>query len=202
LLRTISNPELYKIDEVSEETTIQSLKFTRSLSELKLINIIIQSSQEDIFTCTKFQNTCKNHSASSNQSFEHDDHEDKQASSLTLQNCLNDDETKLKHTTSEPLIKSNDDNDNNNDNDDDDDVWCNPEDENNLENRVKFDQERIEQIRKMLGDKTLQMILEALEKNETDIESLKNLIPEDKHDLFDSDFLLILTMINTRSIRN
>ncbi|CAF3325181.1 unnamed protein product [Rotaria sp. Silwood1] len=203
LLRTISNPELHTIDEVPEEITIQSFKFTRSLSDLNATNTIIESSQEDIFTCTKFQHTKKSNSIPSNQSFEHDDHEDKQILSLTLKNCLNDDEIKLKHTTSEPVIKSNNDNDNNDDDDDDDDdddVWCNPEDENNLENRVKFDQERIEQIRQILGNEILQMILEAFEQNETDIESLKKLIPEDKHYLFDSDFLLILTMINTRSI--
>ena len=55
------------------------------------------------------------------------------------------------------MITCNDDNNN-----DDDDVWCNPEDEVNLENRVKFDQERIEELRDILGNETLQMILKAL----------------------------------------
>ncbi|CAF0887007.1 unnamed protein product [Rotaria sordida] len=193
LLRTISNPELHTIDEVPEEITIQSFKFTRSLSELNTTNTIIESSQEDIFTCIKFQKISKSNSISSNKSFEHDD---KQILSLTSQNCLHNNETKLKHITSEPVIKSND------DDDDDDDVWCNPEDESNLENCVKFDQQRIEQIREILGNEVLKRVLEAFEKNETDIESLKKLIPEDKHYLFNSDFLLILTMINTRSIIN
>jgi len=54
-------------------------------------------------------------------------------------------------------LKSND------DNDDDDDVWCNPEDEDNLEHRVKIDQERIEQLREILGDEILQKIFETFE---------------------------------------
>lgn len=55
-------------------------------------------------------------------------------------------------------MKPNDDNDN-----DDDDVWCNPEDEDNLEHCVKIEQERLEQIREILGNETLQMICEAFE---------------------------------------
>ena len=44
--------------------------------------------------------------------------------------------------------------------DDDDDVWCNPEDEDNLKHCVQIDQERIEQLREILGQETLQMILD------------------------------------------
>ncbi len=51
----------------------------------------------------------------------------------------------------------------NDDNDDDDDVWCNPEDEDNLEYRVKIDQERIEQLQEILGDEILQKIFETFE---------------------------------------
>ncbi len=53
-------------------------------------------------------------------------------------------------------MKVNDDN-----NDDDDDVWCNQEDEDNLEHYVKIDQERIEQLRKIFSNEILQRILDA-----------------------------------------
>jgi hypothetical protein len=46
-------------------------------------------------------------------------------------------------------------------NDDDDDVWCNQEDEDNLEHYVKIDQERIEQLRKIFSNEILQQILDA-----------------------------------------
>ncbi len=61
-------------------------------------------------------------------------------------------------------MKSNDDNEN-----DDDDVWCNPEDEDNLEHCVKIDHERIEQIREILGNEILQRILETFEVKKTTI---------------------------------
>ena len=67
---------------------------------------------------------------------------------------MNDDENNLKHSTSESMLSPND---------DDDDVWCNPEDEVNLEHRIKYDQERIDELREILGNETLQKILEALE---------------------------------------
>jgi hypothetical protein len=84
--------------------------------------------------------------------------------SLALQSCLvDDDEPKLKHSASAPVIKKNNsqksliDDDN-----DDDDMWCNPEDEDNLEYRVKLDQEKEDQLREILGDETLEIVREAL----------------------------------------
>jgi hypothetical protein len=73
--------------------------------------------------------------------------------SLVLQSCLNE--------PSESVMNTND------DDDDDNDVWCNQQDEDNLEHRVKFDHEREEELRKMLGDETLQIIREALKVKET-----------------------------------
>lgn len=64
-------------------------------------------------------------------------------------------ETNLKHCNSEPDLHTNDLDDN-----DDDDVWCNPEDEDNLEHCVKIDQERIEQLRQLFGHDTIQKILD------------------------------------------
>ncbi|CAF3443277.1 unnamed protein product [Rotaria socialis] len=189
-LRTISNPELHTIDELPEESTIESLKATRSLSELNITNTIIESTQKYLFSCINMRSTSDSNLASNNTNFEHDDNDDKQI--LTSQNGLHDVEKKLRHTTSESDMKSNGDND-------DDDVWCNPEDENNLEYRIKADQERVEQLKEILGDEILRKILAALKKNENDIDALKNILPENKHYLLDSDVLLILTMINTRS---
>ncbi len=150
LLRTVSYPDLRTINEVPVETSLRSFKLTRSLSELNLTNIIIQSSQK-----TNFQLNSHRNSVSSNESADNDD---QQALSSTLQNCLNDNENKLKHSTSAPFLKAND-----YDEDDDDDVWCNQEDEDNLKYCVKLDQERIEQLRKNFGNETFQIILEALE---------------------------------------
>jgi transcription antitermination factor NusA-like protein len=61
----------------------------------------------------------------------------------------------LKHSVSESDLKVND------DNNDDDDVWCNQEDEDNLEHCVKLDQERIERLREILGNEKLQIIFEV-----------------------------------------
>ncbi len=152
LLRTVSYPDLRTINEVPVETSLRSFKLTRSLSELNLTNIIIQSSQK-----TNFQLNSHRNSVSSNESADNDD---QQALSSTLQNCLNDNENKLKHSTSTPFLKSNDYDE---DDEDDDDVWCNQEDEDNLKCCVKLDQERIEQLRKNFGNETFQIILEALE---------------------------------------
>lgn len=138
LLRTVSNPELHTIEEVSEETMIRSFKLTRSLSDLYDINPPILVMQDSTLTSTQFSIN-----KSRNESFEETG-------------------AALKHSSSEPDLHLDDVQDN-----DDDDVWCNPEDEDNLEHRVKIDQERLEQLREMLGSETLQMLLDVAQVSET-----------------------------------
>lgn len=92
-----------------------------------------------------------------------------QTLSLALESCLHDDENdndnehKIKHSASEPVIKG----DKNKslpreEEEDDDDMWCNPEDEDNLEHRVKLDEQKEKQLREILGDETLEIVREAL----------------------------------------
>jgi hypothetical protein len=78
-----------------------------------------------------------------------------------------DNEHKLKHCTSEPVIKTDkskslsteiDDND-------DDDIWCNSEDEDNLEHRVQLDEQREKYLREVLGDETFAIVRDALKVN-------------------------------------
>lgn len=92
--------------------------------------------------------------------------------SLALQSYLDSDEKtdpKIKHSASEPVIKdpkakvsSSVENDTTDVYDDDDDVWCNPEDEDNLEYRVKLDEEKEKHLREILGDETLEIVRQAL----------------------------------------
>jgi hypothetical protein len=91
-----------------------------------------------------------------------------QTLSLALQSCLFDDENEneneIKHSASEPVIKTDKTNPLiiENDDNDDDDIWCNQEDEDNLEHRVKIDEEKEKYLREILGDETLEIMLEAL----------------------------------------
>lgn len=93
-----------------------------------------------------------------------------QTLSLALQSCLFDDdnenEPSRKHSASEPVITTDKSREstiqNDEEHDDDDDVWCNPEDEDNLEHRVKLDQEREKHLREVLGDETIEIVREAL----------------------------------------
>ena len=114
-----------------ETTTGRSFKLTRSLTDLTELNPLILTSQDSIFTSTKLRSN-----NSRNESFEE-----------TINN--------LKHSASESDLKAND------DNNDDDDVWCNQEDEDNLKHCVELDQERIEQLREILGQETLQTVLDV-----------------------------------------
>ncbi len=51
------------------------------------------------------------------------------------------------------------------DDNDDDDVWCNSEDEDNLEHRVQLDEQREKYLREVLGDETLAIVRDALKVN-------------------------------------
>jgi hypothetical protein len=108
-----------------------------------------------------------------------------QTLSLALQSCLvdddndNDNDNKIKHSASEPVIKTDksktliteNDHDDDDDDDDDDDIWCNQEDEDNLEHRVKLDEEKEKHLREVLGDETFEIVRQALKvcKNLDDI---------------------------------
>ncbi|UJR13867.1 hypothetical protein I4U23_000875 [Adineta vaga] len=209
LLRTVSNPELHKIDEVPEESTLKSTKLNRSLTD------IIQSFGEPLFTSTKKEaaNNSDSDSNTDEETSDCDDEDEMHTLSLLYQSVLNDDddnddEHKIKHSASEPVLKTNkksksktteiaaEDNDN-----DDDEMWCNEEDEENLEYRVKLDHEREEQLRKVLGDETLEIVREALVKNENDSQVIANLIPENKRCLVDTAALLTLITMNARSMK-
>ncbi|CAF1068990.1 unnamed protein product [Adineta steineri] len=208
LLRTVSNPELHKIDELPEETTTIKLhKLNRSLTD------IVQSSQEPLFFGTKKEITRTSTSSSdSNSSGEKsDDDEDIQTLKQAYQSLLIDDdddedEDKMKHCASEPVIQKDeksrislteDDDDN-----DDDNIWCNLEDEDNLEQRVKLDDEREEQLRKILGDETLEIVRQALKQNEgVDPDIISSLLPEDKRYIVETDAFLTLITMNARSMK-
>ncbi|CAF4661673.1 unnamed protein product, partial [Rotaria magnacalcarata] len=131
-----------------------------------------------------------------------------QTLSLALQSCLiddeNEDENKRKYSVSEPVIQadkskasitqSDDDDDDN----DDDDIWCNQEDEDNLEHRVKLDREKEAQLREVLGDETIEIVREALKHNDGDPQNLSSILPENKRYLVDTDALLTLITMNAR----
>lgn len=167
-LRTISNPELHKIDELPEEPTIQSSKLNRSLTDL------IQSVHEPTISIKKKKSTVASIPNTNEIKTDSDENEDDEMETLTmaLQSCLVDDEHEknvdehhLQHASSEPVIKTNSSKSlitTNDIYDDDDDVWCNPEDEDNLEHRVKLDEEKEKQLREVLGEDTLAIIREAL----------------------------------------
>ncbi|CAM4777694.1 unnamed protein product [Rotaria magnacalcarata] len=208
LLRTVSNPELHKIDEVPEEITMESTKLNRSLTDIK------QSCKEPSFLSMKKIITtavaAKSNSASnsSDETSESADEDDMQTLSLALQSCLiddeNEDENKRKYSVSEPVIQadkskasitqSDDDDDDN----DDDDIWCNQEDEDNLEHRVKLDREKEAQLREVLGDETIEIVREALKHNDGDPQNLSSILPENKRYLVDTDALLTLITMNAR----
>ncbi|CAF3681032.1 unnamed protein product [Rotaria sordida] len=206
LLRTVSNPELHKIDELPEETLIESRKLNRSLTD------IIQSSQEPSFSSnTKKTNIIKNSNDSNtiDEKTESDDEDDIHTLTLALQSYLDDDddddenENEIKHSASEPVIKTDKSKEliiQNDDYNDDDDIWCNQEDEDNLEHRVQLDREKEKHLREVLGDETLEIVREALKKNEGDTQTLCSLLPEDKRYLVDTDILLTLITMNARSM--
>jgi len=94
-----------------------------------------------------------------------------QTLSLALQSCLFDDENEheneIKHSASEPVMKTDKSKILTAENEDDDDnddayIWCNQEDEDNLEYRVKLDEEKEKHLREILGDETLEIVREAL----------------------------------------
>ena len=95
--------------------------------------------------------------------------------SLAYQSLLinddDEDEHKIKHSASEPVMKTGKPKATaaaassfilDMDDDDDDDVWCNQEDEDNLKFRVKLDEQKERQLREILGDETLEIVRNAL----------------------------------------
>ncbi|CAF0961113.1 unnamed protein product [Adineta steineri] len=168
LLRTVSNPELHMIDERIDTTVNGAFKITRSLSELEETNIITQPSEKTIINSTNFESNNNSNSPSNDETVKLDD---EQTLSSTIQNCSNDDdESKLKQTTNELFLKTDDVDDDN----DDDDVWCNQVDEDNLEHCVKLNQERIEQLRQILGYETFHNLLQAFQEDIGIFRRIKN----------------------------
>lgn len=163
---------MHKIDELPEETTITSTQINRSLTDIR------QSLQEPTFLSTKKTNIDKSCSdpSTNDDSSEPDDEQDMETLTLALESVLIDDENetendnKIKNQPSEPVIQIDqpkasvikDDEYN-----DDDDIWCNQEDEDNLEYRVKIDEEKEKQLRGILGEETLRIVREALQVGKT-----------------------------------
>jgi hypothetical protein len=131
---------------------------------------MVQSTQEPTVSITKKKslNSSSSDSNATDEKSESDDEDDMQTLSLALQSCLfdheNEHENEIKHSASEPVIKT----DKSkiliaeNDDDDDDDMWCNQEDEDNLEHRVKLDEEKEKHLREFLGNETFEIVCEAL----------------------------------------
>ena len=152
---------MHKIDELPEEISIKSSKLNRSLTDL------IQSASEPTVSIKKNKTIPKSTETKSDS----DENEDDEMETLTkaLQSCLVEDEHNeehhLKHALSEPVIQTKPSKSSittTDDYDDDDDVWCNPEDEDNLEHRIKLDEESEKRLREVLGEETLAIIRDAL----------------------------------------
>ena len=126
--------------------TTDNLPEEAIFQDLKLTRSASQLDQTDrklSFAHTPFESDSANISPSSDDNVELDD---RQISRLTSENAIGD-----------------------GDNDDDNDVWCNPEDEDNLQHCLEFDQKKIHLLQCDLGEKTFRQVLDALEVN---IESL------------------------------
>ncbi|CAF0762106.1 unnamed protein product [Adineta ricciae] len=153
--------------------TIDNLPEEAILQELKLARSASQLDQTDRkldFIDTTFESDSANISPSSDDNIESDD---RQASRLTSESVMDDGDN------------------------DDDDVWCNPEDEDNLQHCLQFDQKKIHLLQCDLGEKIFQQVLDALEESEPNIEIIKSLIPKEKHHLIDSDLLVVLSAMRT-----
>ena len=153
---------MHKIDELPGEKSIQSAKLNRSLTDL------IQSTSEPTVAIKKkpLSNTSNTEFHPKPDSDEEEDEDDMETLTMALQSYLidDDDQHDLKHSASKPVIKTNPKSSitTNDIVDDDDDVWCNQEDEDNLEHRVKLDEEKEKRLREVLGEETLAIIREAL----------------------------------------
>lgn len=154
---------MHKIDELPEEKTIRSTKLNRSLTDL------IQSANEPTVSIKKktLPSTSNTDSPPKPDSDKEDEDDDMETLTIALQSYLIDDEDQhdLKHSASEPVIKTNPKSSiTTNDilDDDDDDDWCNQEDVDNLEHRVKLDEEKEKRLREVLGEETLAIIRDAL----------------------------------------
>lgn len=132
---------------------------------------MVQSTQEPTVSITKKKslNSSSSDSNTTDEKSESDDEDDMQTLSLALQSCLFDDENEheneIKHSASEPVIKTDKSKiliAENDDDNDADDMWCNQGDEDNLEHRVKLDEEKEKHLREILGDETLEIVREAL----------------------------------------
>ncbi|CAF0738261.1 unnamed protein product [Didymodactylos carnosus] len=78
----------------------------------------------------------------------------------------------------------------------DDDVWYNKEDEENLVYKMRLDHKKKEELRKILGNETLEIVCEALKEVESDTQTVTNLVPASKRHLLNSDALLTLLSLN------
>jgi len=134
---------------------------------------MVQSTKEPTVSITKKKSLNSSSSSSdsnaTDEKSESDDEDDMQTLSLALQSCLIDDENEheneIKHSASEPVIKTDKSKiliAENDDDNDADDMWCNQGDEDNLEHRVKLDEEKEKHLREILGDETLEIVREAL----------------------------------------
>ncbi|CAF1574377.1 unnamed protein product, partial [Didymodactylos carnosus] len=213
--RSLSDVDHEEQEQSSERKLSLPLdnKSANNQSEIKqsLSNTIIKSDHEPTFII----------SGSSDESEHEEEEEDMKTLRDTLASYLveNDDEEdnknsldkQTKHSSSEPVIvtKSKDvthkrsaNNSITADDIDDDDVWCNEEDEENLVFKVKFDLEKEEELRKILGNETLEIVREALKRVEADTQTIASLVPEDKRHLLNSDALLTLLSMNVGQISN
>lgn len=149
---------MHKIDELPEENTIKSTKLNRSLTDL------IQSTNEPTVSIKKkpIPSTDSADFHAKPQS-DGEDEDDMETLTMVLQSYLIDDEDQ--QVASEPVIKPNpksfittadlvD--------DDDDDVWYNQDDVDNLEHRVKLDEEKEKHLREVFGEETVAIIRGAL----------------------------------------
>jgi hypothetical protein len=155
----VSNPELHTIDEVLEKVTLTSRQLNRSLTDM------IVSEHEPTFAGTAKTKTNYNEHVPS------DDDDDMTEFTQALQSYLSDDDNVNQPSKSklscEPTSNNNQWHlltsiDQGDDEDDDDDIWCNSDDEENLQERVKLDQEKEKNLREILGNDTLDIVYEAL----------------------------------------
>lgn len=110
MLRTVSNPDLHKIDECFQQVVDQTLKFHRSLDDLDAIRVTPKSESSDETSKTN----------------------------RVVRDFLRDD-------------------------DDDDDVWCNPEDEANWKHLVEIDEQKENELRRILGDDLINLIRQTIQ---------------------------------------
>ena len=149
---------MHRIDEVPEESTLKANKLNQSLTD------IIQSTEEPLFSGIKNKSAPTANTSSDSNEDEDEDEDEMLTLSIALADALGkSDEHHIKHSESVPVMHMDKSKPSLNDTEnDDDEIWCNPEDENNLEYRVKLDEEKENYLREVLGNETLEIVREAL----------------------------------------